>query len=359
MSQVSNLKRICFWVELPAAALFIRLKKKLKNTAFNLIIMLSDTILKSQLKHTLDKTNFNFGKKYEGKVRDNYILDGKRLIITTDRISAFDRVLCTLPFKGQVLNQTSEFWFKKTKKIIDNHVIAVPDPNAMLVKECKLIPVEMVVRGYLTGVTTTSAWHNYEKGVRNFCGNILPEGMRKNQKFSKPIITPSTKAEHGSHDESISGEEIIKRKLVDEKVYRQMEKTALALFDFGAKLIAKNNLILVDTKYEFGLLDGKLVLIDEIHTPDSSRFWIKETYEELFARGQEPQKLDKEYVRQYLANKGFVGDGDIPEIPDEIKIEAAKRYITAYEMITGKLFDAENGDILERIERNIRKSRII
>ncbi|HLC50631.1 MAG TPA: phosphoribosylaminoimidazolesuccinocarboxamide synthase, partial [Candidatus Nanoarchaeia archaeon] len=195
--------------------------------------MLSDTILKSQLGFTLDKTDFNFGKKYEGKVRDNYSFDGKRIIITTDRISAFDRVLCTIPFKGQVLNQTSAFWFEQTKSIVDNHVISVPDPNVMLVKECKLIPVEMVVRGYITGVTTTSAWYNYERGIRNFCGNPLPDGMKKDQKLNKPIITPSTKAEHGAHDESVSGEEIIKRKLVDEKTYRQMEKAALALFDFG------------------------------------------------------------------------------------------------------------------------------
>ena len=316
--------------------------------------MLSDTILKNQLKHTLDKTNFKLGKKYEGKVRDNYSFDGKRLIITTDRISAFDRVLCTIPFKGQVLNQTSAFWFEKTEKIVKNHVIDVPDPNVMLVKECKPYPVEMVVRGYITGVTTTSAWYNYEKGVRNFCGNILPEGMKKNEKFDKPIITPSTKA-HTGHDESISGEEVIKRKFVDEKIYRKMEKAALALFDFGTKLVAKNNLILVDTKYEFGDLNGELVLIDEIHTPDSSRFWIKDTYDEPFLKGQEPQKLDKEYVRQWLANKGFVGDGPIPKIPDEVKIEAAKRYITAYEMITGSEFEAENEDVLDRVKDNIRK----
>ena len=321
--------------------------------------MLSDATLKNQLKHTLDKTSFNFGKKYEGKVRDNYTLNGKRIIITTDRISAFDRVLCSIPFKGQVLNQTSAFWFNKTKKIVENHVLSVPDPNVMVVKECKTLPVEIVVRGYITGVTTTSAWYNYERGVRNFCGNILPEGLRKNQKFAKPIITPSTKAEHGLHDESISGEEIIKRGLVDEKIYKQMEKVALKLFDYGTRLVAKNNLILVDTKYEFGLHEGSLVLIDEIHTPDSSRFWIKDNYEELFAKGQEPQKLDKEYVRQYLANKGFLGEGTIPEIPDDVKIEAAKRYITAYEMITGKLFEVENGNILERIEGNLRKNKII
>ena len=320
--------------------------------------MLSNTIIKNQLKHTLDKTSFKLGKKYEGKVRDNYILNGKRLIITTDRISAFDRVLCSLPFKGQVLNQTSAFWFEKTKKIIKNHIISVPDPNAMLVKECRMLPVEMVVRGYITGVTTTSAWYNYERGVRNFCGNMLPEGLKKNQKLEKPIITPTTKA-HKGHDESISGEEIIKRGMVDEKTYRQMEKAALALFDFGTRLVAKNNLILVDTKYEFGELNGELILIDEIHTPDSSRFWIKNTYQDLFNRGQEPQKLDKEYVRQWLADKGFIGDGPIPKIPDEIKIEAAKRYITAYEMITGKEFKAKNGDVVRRIELNLKNAKLL
>ncbi|MBI2558180.1 phosphoribosylaminoimidazolesuccinocarboxamide synthase [Candidatus Woesearchaeota archaeon] len=316
--------------------------------------MLPDTILKNQLSHTLYKTDFKFGRKYEGKVRDNYILNGKRIIITTDRISAFDRVLCTLPFKGQVLNQISAYWFEKTKRIIKNHLISVPDPNVMVVNEYKPYPVEIIVRGYITGVTTTSAWYNYERGIRNFCGNRLPEDLKKNQKLDKPIITPTTKAEHGSHDESISGEEIIKRGLVDEKIYRKIEKAALALFDFGAKLVAKNNLILVDTKYEFGELNGELVLIDEAHTPDSSRFWIKGSYDELFSKDQEPQKLDKEYVRQWLSDKGFLGDGPVPSIPDEIKIEAAKRYITAYEMITGNEFMAKNEDVLKRIEKSLK-----
>ncbi|MDP7244771.1 MAG: phosphoribosylaminoimidazolesuccinocarboxamide synthase [Flavobacteriales bacterium] len=318
--------------------------------------MLPDQVLKTQLNNNLEKTDLNIGKKYEGKVRDNYSIDGKRIIVVTDRISAFDRVLCTIPFKGQVLNQTSAFWFDKTKDIVKNHVIEVPDPNVTVGTECKPLPVEMVVRGYLTGVTTTSAWYNYEKGVRDFCGNKLPEGMKKDQKFDKPIITPSTKAEHGAHDESVSGEEIIRKGLVDEKLYNQMAEAALALFDFGTKLVAKNNLILVDTKYEFGLDEnGNLTLIDEIHTPDSSRFWIKDTYEKLFSEGKEPQKLDKEYVRQFLANKGFIGEGEIPEIPDEVKIEAAKRYIKAYEMITGNDFDAKNENVLERIKKNIGK----
>ena len=335
-------------------------RKSFNNITFTLRNkMLSDTLLKNQLKQTLDKTNFKIGKKYEGKVRDNYILNNKRIIITTDRISAFDRVLCSIPFKGQVLNQTSAFWFDKTKNIVKNHVLDVPDPNVMIVNECNPYPVEMVVRGYITGVTTTSAWYNYERGIRNFCGNILPEGMKKNQKFEKPIITPSTKAEHGLHDESISSEEILKRGLVDEKIYRKMEKAALALFDFGSNFVSKQNLILVDTKYEFGELEGELVLIDEAHTPDSSRFWIKGTYNKLFSAGKEPEKLDKEYVRQWLANKGFIGEGRIPKIPDEVKIEAAKRYITAYEMITGKEFEAKNENVMERIERSLKKNKII
>ena len=322
--------------------------------------MIPEKKLKEQLKYTLNKTDFSIGKKYEGKVRDNYSFDGKRLIITTDRISAFDRVLCTLPFKGQVLNQTAAFWFEKTKHIVKNHVIGVPDPNVLVAKECELIPVEMVVRGYITGVTTTSAWYNYERGIRNFCGNILPEGMRKDEKFKKPIITPSTKAEKGLHDESVSGDEIIKRGLVDKNIYRKMEKAALELFDFGTKLVAKNNLILVDTKYEFGLDKNKnLMLIDEMHTPDSSRFWIKDTYEKNFAKGEEPDKLDKEYVRQFLAKQGFVGDGKIPPIPDDIKVEAARRYIKAYEMITGKDFKAEVGDVKGRIKDNLKKMDLL
>ena len=322
--------------------------------------MISEEKLKQQLKYNLDKTNFKIGKKYKGKVRDNYSFDGKRLIITTDRISAFDRVLCTLPFKGQVLNQTAAFWFEKTKNIVQNHLLEVPDPNALLARECKLIPVEMVVRGYLTGITTTSAWYNYSRGVRNFCGNILPEGMRKDEKFKKPIITPSTKAEKGLHDESVSAEEVIKRKLVDEKLYRKMEKAALELYNFGNKFVNKNNLILVDTKYEFGIDKNKnLTLIDEMHTPDSSRFWIKDTYDELFSKREEPQKLDKEYVRQFLSKKGFIGEGKVPEIPDEVKIEAARRYIQAYEMITGKEFDADVGDVRERIRSNLAAKNLL
>jgi phosphoribosylaminoimidazole-succinocarboxamide synthase len=322
--------------------------------------MVTNEILKNQIKFNLENTDFNIGKKIEGKVRDNYLLGDKRVIITTDRISAFDRVLCTIPFKGQVLNQTSAFWFEKTKQIVKNHVIDIPDPNVTVGQECKLIPVEMVVRGYLTGVTKTSAWYNYQKGVRNFCGNKLPEGMKKDQKFAVPIITPSTKAEKGLHDESISGEEVVKRGLVTQEIYEKMARAALELYKFGNDLVSRNNLILVDTKYEFGLdPDGNLILIDEIHTPDSSRYWIKNSYEQRFSMGQDPQKLDKEYVRQWLADKGFFGDGDIPEITDEVKVEAAKRYITAYEMITGQEFNAIVADVKNRIIDNLKSKGLL
>lgn len=313
-----------------------------------------------QLPYTLKATDFpQLGKKYEGKVRDNYtknLADGTlaRFIIVTDRLSAFDRVIITIPFKGQVLNQMAEFWFGKTKDIIGNHVIEFPDPNVVIGRECKALPVELVVRGYLTGVTTTSAWYNYEKGVRNFCGNILPEGMKKDQKFEKPILTPSTKAEHGAHDESVSREEILKRGVVSEKDFDFMADAAFRLYQRGVEIAAKQGIILVDTKYEFGVdASGQIVLIDEIHTPDSSRFWFADEYEARFAAGEEQKKIDKEYVRKWLADKGFIGEGEIPEIPDDVRVETARRYIEAFELITGQEFKAEVGDVLERLTGNL------
>jgi len=315
--------------------------------------MVPEDTIKRQIKHVLKGTDFDLGRKYEGKVRDNYSIDQKRIIVTTDRISAFDRVLCEIPFKGQVINQTAAFWFNKTRHIVENHLIDVPDPNILVAKECCLIPVEMVVRGFLTGVTTTSVWHHYSQGLRDFCGNSLPDGLKKNEALPYPIITPSTKAPKGGHDESVSAEEILRRKLVEENIYQEMEQIALALFKFGSELAATNNLILVDSKYEFGLYEGQVVLIDEIHTPDSSRFWIKDTYRDRFLRGEEPEKLDKEFVRGWLANRGFRGEGPIPHIPDSIRIEAARRYITAYEMITASSFEAQNEDVLQRIKRRL------
>ena len=300
----------------------------------------SKNVIFSNPSMTLDKTDFTgLGEKYEGKVRDNYSKNGQRTIITTDRLSAFDRILCSIPLKGQVLNQMAQFWFEQTKDIFKNHVIAVPDPNVMVVKECTALPVEMVVRAYLTGSTTTSAWYNYQNGVRNFCGNILPDNMKKDQKFNVPILTPSTKAEKGEHDESVSKAEILKRKLVTEKQFDELARISFALFKRGQEVCAKQGIILVDTKYEFGTDEkGNIVLIDEIHTPDSSRFWFADSYSELFEQGKEQRKIDKEYVRLWLAERGFRGDGPIPDISEEVKQETSRRYIQAYELITGKKF---------------------
>lgn len=319
--------------------------------------MVSPEILKKQLEFTLSKTDFpKLGNKYEGKVRDNYSKDGKRIIIVSDRLSAFDRIITEVPFKGQVLNQMAQFWFENTKNIIGNHIIEVPDPNVTVARECTSLPVEMVIRGYITGVTTTSAWYNYEKGVRNFCGNVLPEGLKKNQKFAKPIITPTTKAEHGGHDESISPEEVIKRGLVTDEEYDKMAAAAFKLYEFGVKTCAKQGIILVDTKYEFGKTsDGEIILIDEIHTPDSSRFWFQNEYEARLASGEEQKKIDKEYLREWLAAKGFRGEGEVPAIPDDVKVETARRYIEAYELITGQKFKAEAGDVHSRITKNLAK----
>ena len=316
----------------------------------------NDIIMQQQLSNTLEKTNFNFGKgtKYIGKVRDNYILDKHRILITTDRISAFDVVLTTLPFKGQVLNQMSQFWFENTRNIVKNHVIDVPDPNVTVAKNCKPIMVEFVVRGYITGVTTTSIWYNYDRGVREFCGHKLPDGLKKDQKLSQPLLTPSTKAEKGQHDESVSRADVINRGLMSAEEFDKVAEISMKLFEHGQKTAAKNGIILVDTKYEFGYDEkGEITLIDEVHTPDSSRFWFVDTYEKLFRKGDEQRKIDKEYVRKWLSDKGFIGEGSIPEIPDEIRIEAAKRYIEAYEVITGQSLKVRPGNPLERIKESL------
>ncbi|MBT3704902.1 phosphoribosylaminoimidazolesuccinocarboxamide synthase [Candidatus Peregrinibacteria bacterium] len=327
--------------------------------------MLTDEQIAQQVQLTLKGTNFsNLGERYEGKVRDNYTQPrsegGKqRIIVVTDRLSAFDKIITTVPFKGQVLNQMAKFWFEQTEDIIGNHVIEFPDPNVVVGRECNALPVEMVMRGYLTGVTSTSVWKHYEKGVRNFCGNQLPDGMKKDQKFAEPILTPSTKAAHGGHDESVSKEAILERGVITEEQFETMAKAAMKLYTRGVEIAAKQGVILVDTKYEFGVTDdGEIVLIDEIHTPDSSRFWFANEYESRFEAGDEQKKIDKEYMRKWLADQGFTGDGDVPEIPDEIKAETARRYIEAYELITGVGFEAEVGDVAQRLETNLQKYMI-
>lgn len=319
--------------------------------------MVTKEMIERQLPHCLAGTKFtNLGEVYEGKVRDNYTKDDIRIIVVTDRLSAFDRILTKLPFKGQVLNQLAAFWFNQTKDIIGNHMIESPDPNVIVGKQCTLMPVEMIVRGYLTGNTTTSAWYNYEKGSRNFCGNVLPEGLKKDQKFEAPIITPTTKAELGFHDEMTSKDEIIAGGLVSKEDFEKMSEAALKLYARGVEIAAKQGIILVDTKYEFGKTkDGQLILIDEIHTPDSSRFWFADEYEKRFNAGEDQKRIDKDFVRNWYIERGYRGDGEVPQITDEVRMEGAKRYIEAYELITGQEFVAEVGDPLPRIEKNLAK----
>ncbi len=319
--------------------------------------MLTEDQLRAQLAHCLAETNFDFlGEKKEGKVRDSYLQPGKRVLVTTDRLSAFDRHITTIPFKGQVLNQMAQFWFQETQDIVDNHAIGFPDPNVTVGKECSVLPVEFVVRGYITGSTSTSAWTHYQNGVRNFCGNELPEGLKYNQKFEQPIVTPSTKAEKGDHDESISRAQIIERGLMEGELFDRVAAIALKLYQRGVEIAAKQGIILVDTKYEFGLDEnGTIVLVDEIHTPDSSRFWYADEYQQRFESGETQKRIDKEYVRLWLKNEhGFVGDSEVPVVTDDVRVEAARRYIEAYELITGQIFESEVGDVAERIEKNLK-----
>ena len=317
-------------------------------------------IIKKQLDKTLKETNFStLGQLYKGKVRDNYIKGDKRIIISTDRISAFDRVITTIPFKGQLLNQVSSFWFEKTKKIANNHLIEVPDPNVSVVRQCETIPIEMILRAYITG----TAWRYYTKG-ESISGIILPKGLIKNQKLDDVLITPSTKAETG-HDIYISREEILNKNMVDKKIYEEMEEISIKLFNFAQDLCKKNGLILVDTKYEFGLKKGELMVIDEIHTQDSSRFWIFDSYKEKFKNSQDPDILDKEIFREWLMetypdkfpNIGL--NDEIPPITESIKVETAKRYIKSYEKITGLKFKPDIANVLERIKKNLKKSNYL
>jgi len=312
--------------------------------------------LRAALAHTLDRSDFpELGTKYEGKVRDNYTTsDGRRVIVVTDRISAFDRILGTLPLKGQLLNFVAAWWFEKTKHVAPNHVIEVPDPNVLVARECKPLPVEMVVRAYLTGTTSTSIWVHYQSGARSFCGHSLPDGLRKHQRLPQPILTPSTKAAKGGHDVSASRNEILELSGMPAADFDTAAEMAMALFAEGQRVAADRGLILVDTKYEFGKTpEGRIVVIDEIHTPDSSRYWKSATYDARFAAGQDPESFDKEYLRRWLAERGFTGDGPIPEIPDEIRVEAARRYIEAVETLTGEAFVPNLEEPIGRMRRNL------
>lgn len=323
-----------------------------------------DDQLRVQLGHTLDATPWTTidGRslpRYDGKVRDCYIdrERGERIIVVTDRLSAFDAVVGTIPSKGQVLNQLAQFWFEHTRDLAPNHMLRVPDPNVMIARECAPLPVELVMRAYLTGVTSTSIWKAYESGARTFCGHALPEGMTKNQPLPRPILTPSTKAAKGDHDVSVSKDELLAMGRIDPEIFERAAALAATLFAAGQAHAAKQGLILADTKYEMGLApDGTITLIDEIHTPDSSRFWFAGTLAERKARGEEPESFDKEYVRRHLAAIGFVGDGPIPPIPDDVRVGAARRYIAAYEAIVGAPFVPDLADPEPRVAENLRRA---
>jgi phosphoribosylaminoimidazole-succinocarboxamide synthase len=296
---------------------------------------------------------------YRGKVRENYDLaDGARIIIATDRISAFDQNIAVIPLKGQVLTQTARFWFEATQRLCPNHVIEYPDPNVLVCKRLAMMPVEIVVRDYLAGTTSTSILQMYKKGKREMYGHRFQEGLRDNQKLPVTIITPTTKAEQGEHDAPLTGDDIVARKLLTEQQWREVSEKALALFACGRETAARQGLILVDTKYEFGFDEkGAIVLADEIHTPDSSRYWLSTTYPARLAEGAPPDTLDKDFVRRWVAARCDPYKDPIPEIPQEVILQAAATYIDVYEKLTGREFALPDLSVapLARVRANLRK----
>ena len=304
----------------------------------------------------LKETNFTFlGPKKTGKVRDIYEQPDRLILVTTDRHSSFDRIIAHIPHKGQVLNQISAWWFEKTKDIVPNHVLAIPDPNATVGKKMKMVPIEGVVRGYLTGVTDTAIWTRYSKGQRNFGDLVLPDGMKKNQKLPKPIFDPTTKEE--KHDRTLTPEEMVAEGFITKALFEDVQKTAFTLFARGQEVATQKSLILVDTKYEFGTgEDGTLVIIDEIHTPDSSRYWQLESYEARMAAGQEPEYFDKEFLRLWFKEHSDpYKDAVLPPAPPELVEEMSRRYIQMYEQITGAKFIAGEEPIIPRMEQNLKQ----
>ncbi|MGB0649279.1 MAG: phosphoribosylaminoimidazolesuccinocarboxamide synthase [Rhodothermales bacterium] len=316
---------------------------------------MNESVVQAQLDATVQTTSFDFlDHRYGGKVRDTYRHADHLLLVTTDRISAFDHILKqTIPFKGQVLNRLAAWFFEQTADIVRNHVVSVPDPNVTLAQRCTALPVEFVVRGYLAG----HAWRVYRDGGRALCGKSLPDGLRQNSRLPEPMLTPATKAAEG-HDEDISRSGILERNILSESLFDELERISLALFERGTQKAAERGLILVDTKYEFGLDDeGQIVLIDEIHTPDSSRYFYKDTYEELLAADQPQRQLSKEFVREWLMDHGFQGlDGQVlPDLSDTFRVQVAMRYIELFEQITGMQFIPDTSQTpIDRIASNIR-----
>jgi phosphoribosylaminoimidazole-succinocarboxamide synthase len=328
--------------------------------------MLSHELIIDAIPHALLRVDLpGFGPRLEGKVRDIYVRDGQRILVTTDRVSAFDRVLGAIPFKGQVLNQLSAWWFDQVSDVVANHVVSVPDPNVTIAHEAQALPVEVIVRGYITGVTSTALWTLYSQGVPQPYGLDLPPGLRKNDPLPEPVITPTTKASGpGGHDERLTSAEVVERGLVEPALWDEVQQAALAIFRRGQAVARQAGLILVDTKYEFGLIDGKLALIDEVHTPDSSRFWVAESYERTRTgldtppaaaatrpTEQEPESFDKEFLRLWFVAQGYRGDGQPPAMPPDFVAQVAQRYIAAYERLTGLTFEPGAQPAAERIQQ--------
>ncbi len=290
------------------------------------------------------------GERIEGKVRDLYVIDGLRVLVATDRFSAFDRVLGAIPFRGQVLNELSAWWFGQTADIVANHLVEVIDPNVCIGREAVALPVEVIVRGHITGVTSTALWTLYNDGVERPYGLELPAGLRKNDALPHAVITPTTKGGPGDHDERLSEVELVERGLVDAARWAEVRRVALALFARGQELAARGGLVLVDTKYEFGLIGDQLVLIDEVHTPDSSRYWTAESWARCRGTDEEPAGFSKEFLRLWFVAQGFAGDGEVPALPPELIAQASQRYQAVYEMLTGRDFKPAAAPAGTRVE---------
>lgn len=318
--------------------------------------MVSEQQLAQSLPNALAEVDLPFlGEKTHGKVRDIYTQAGELVLITTDRLSAFDHILGVVPYKGQVLNQLAAFWFAQTRTIIGNHLISVPDPNVTIARRCQPLPVEVVVRGYITGVTQTALWYRYSQGERTIYGLDFPDNLQKNDALPTPIITPTTKGSATGHDERITSAQVVALGLATESQWTQICAAAVAVFQHGQAIARQAGLILVDTKYEFGVTpSGEVLLIDEVHTPDSSRFWLADSYAARHAAGQEPENFDKEFVRLYYAAQGYRGDGEPMPLPAELAVQAAQRYIRTYELLTGQPFVPGDLPAAPRIEQNLR-----
>jgi phosphoribosylaminoimidazole-succinocarboxamide synthase len=323
--------------------------------------MESTEILSALVEHAFRESTLPLPGKRTGKVRDGYALpDAKRLFVTTDRLSAFDRVLAAVPYKGQVLNQLAAWWFEQTADIIPNHALSLPDPNALIAQEVEPFPVEVIVRGYITGVTSTALWYRYNLGERNIYGYSFEEGLQKNQVLPRPIITPTTKGGPTGHDERLTCAEVVEQGYLDSQTWDTVQSAALAIFERGQQIAQRAGLILVDTKYEFGRApDGRILLIDEVHTPDSSRFWKGDSYPARFAASEEPENFDKEFVRMAYASQGYRGEGQPPSMPADLWVSASQRYITIYEMLTQQAFRPGEYPVEPRLEANLRKEGVL